>query len=52
MPYGEPRLGISGYSDMTLFNASFRTVGPNGDGVAFEFSHIGMSAAVMSGGVK
>ena len=52
VPNGEPALGLSGYSDITLSIAVFRASAPKGDGVAFALSHIEISSVGKSRGVK
>jgi len=52
VPNGEPALGSSGYSDITLSIAAFRELEPKGDGVAFAFNHIEISSVGKSRGVK
>jgi len=52
VPNGEPALGSSGYSDITLSIAAPRAPAPSGDGVAFAFSHKEMSSVGKSRGVN
>jgi hypothetical protein len=52
VPNGEPALGSSGYSDITLFTAAPRASAPSGEGVAFAFNHIEISSVGKSRGVR